>query len=48
MLAQLIGEQVQELLAWGFAAALSVVLMAVTFLVLALYGRFFGLNKLWG
>jgi putative spermidine/putrescine transport system permease protein len=48
MLAQLIGEQVQELLAWGFAAALSVVLMIVTFLILALYGRFFGLNKLWG
>jgi putative spermidine/putrescine transport system permease protein len=48
MLAQLIGEQVQELLAWGFAAALSVVLMGATFLVLAIYGRFFGLQKLWG
>jgi ABC-type spermidine/putrescine transport system permease subunit I len=48
MVSQLIGQQVQELLAWGFAAALSVMLMASTFAVLAVYDRFFGIQKLWG
>jgi putative spermidine/putrescine transport system permease protein len=48
MLAQLIAEQVQDLLAWGFAAALSVVLLTATLILLGLYGRFFGLQKLWG
>jgi putative spermidine/putrescine transport system permease protein len=48
MLAQLIGQQVQELLAWGFAAALSVMLMVITFAILATYNRFFGLQRLWG
>jgi putative spermidine/putrescine transport system permease protein len=48
MLAQLIGQQVEELLAWGFAAALSVVLMTITFVILAVYDRFFGLQRLWG
>lgn len=48
MLAQLIGQQVQELLAWGMAAALSVMLMVVTFTILAIYDRFFGLQRLWG
>lgn len=47
MLAQLIGQQVQELLAWGFAAALSVVLMIVTFSILTVYNWFFGLQRLW-
>jgi putative spermidine/putrescine transport system permease protein len=48
MIAQLIGQQVQEILAWGFAAALSVTLMIVTFTILAVYDRFFGLQRLWG
>jgi ABC-type spermidine/putrescine transport system permease subunit I len=48
MLAQLIGQQVEELLAWGFAAALSVMLMVITFSILAIYNRFFGLQRLWG
>jgi len=48
MIAQLIGQQVQELLAWGFAAALSVMLMICTFSILAVYDRFFGLQRLWG
>lgn len=48
MLAQLIGQQVQELLAWGFAAALAVMLMVFTFSILAIYDRFFGLQRLWG
>lgn len=48
MIAQLIGQQVQELLAWGFAAALSVMLMICTFAILAIYDRLFGLQRLWG
>src|SRR5262249_31716974 len=46
MISQLIGQQVQELLAWGFAAALAVMLVAFTYLVLAIYDRFFGLQQL--
>lgn len=48
MISQLIGQQVQELLAWGFAAALSVTLMVFAFTILAIYDRFFGLQRLWG
>lgn len=48
MIAQLIGQQVQEILAWGFAASLSVTLMVFTFAILAVYDRFFGLQRLWG
>jgi putative spermidine/putrescine transport system permease protein len=48
MISQLIAQQVEELLAWGFASALSVVLLAATFAVLAVYTRFVGLDRLWG
>ena len=48
MISQLIAQQVEELLAWGFASALSIVLLAATFTVLALYTRFVGLDRLWG
>lgn len=47
MLAQLIGQQVEELLAWGFASALAVVLMVVTFTIMGIYNHYFGLNRLW-
>lgn len=48
MISQLIDQQVETLLAWGFASALSVVLLVVTMLLLAIYNRFVGLDKLWG
>jgi putative spermidine/putrescine transport system permease protein len=48
MISQLINQQIEELLAWGFAAALAVVLLAFTGVVLAIYDRFFGLDRLWG
>lgn len=48
MISQLIAQQVEELLAWGFASALSVVLLAVTLAVIAVYTRFVGLDRLWG
>jgi ABC-type spermidine/putrescine transport system permease subunit I len=41
-------QQIEDLLAWGFASAIAVVLMAVTLALLAIYNRFFGLDRLWG
>jgi putative spermidine/putrescine transport system permease protein len=48
MISQLISQQIDELLAWGFAATLAVVLLIPTAIVLALYNRFVGLDRLWG
>src|SRR5262245_16263857 len=48
MISQLIAQQVDELLAWGFASALSVVLLGATAIVIGLYARIAGLDRLWG
>jgi putative spermidine/putrescine transport system permease protein len=48
MISQLINQQVEELLNWGFAAALAMVLLVATTVVLAIYNRFVGLDRLWG
>jgi len=48
MISQLINQQIEELLAWGFASAVAVVLLAATFMVLAVYNRYAGLDRLWG
>jgi putative spermidine/putrescine transport system permease protein len=48
MIAGVIGHQVEEFLAFGEASALSVVLLASTMLVLGVYHRRFGLDRLWG
>lgn len=48
MIAGLIGEQIEELLEWGFASAMAVVLLATTLALLAIYNRLVGLDKLWG
>ena len=48
MISQLINQQIETLLAWGFAAALSVILLVVTTAVLLVYNRFAGLDRLWG
>lgn len=48
MIAGVIGHQVEEFLAFGEASALSVVLLASTMLVLGIYHRRFGLDRLWG
>jgi putative spermidine/putrescine transport system permease protein len=47
MVSQLITQQIEELLAWGFASAVAVVLLAATGLILAVYDRFAGLDRLW-
>lgn len=48
MISQLISEQIDDLLAWGFASAIAVVLLACTVATLAVYNRFAGLDRLWG
>ena len=48
MIAGLIGEQIEELLDWGFASAMAVVLLLTTMVLLWIYNRFVGLEKLWG
>jgi putative spermidine/putrescine transport system permease protein len=48
MISQLISQQIEDLLAWGFASAIAVVLLAATLLLLGVYNRFVGLDRLWG
>lgn len=48
MISQLINQQIEDLLAWGFASAIATVLLAATLILLALYNRFAGLDRLWG
>lgn len=48
MISQLINQQIEELLAFGFASAVAVVLLAVSGTLLAVYNRFAGLDRLWG
>jgi putative spermidine/putrescine transport system permease protein len=48
MISQLINQQIEDLLAWGFASAIATVLLAMTLVLLAVYNRFAGLDRLWG
>jgi putative spermidine/putrescine transport system permease protein len=48
MISQLISQQIEELLAWGFASAVAVVLLVATTSLLAVYNRYAGLDRLWG
>jgi putative spermidine/putrescine transport system permease protein len=48
MISQLISQQIEDLLAWGFASAIAVVLLGCTLALLAVYNRFAGLDRLWG
>jgi putative spermidine/putrescine transport system permease protein len=48
MISQLISQQIEDLLAWGFASAIATALLAVTVILLAIYNRFAGLDRLWG
>jgi putative spermidine/putrescine transport system permease protein len=48
MISQLINQQIEDLLAWGFASAIAVVLLACTLVLLLIYNRFAGLDRLWG
>jgi putative spermidine/putrescine transport system permease protein len=48
MISQLINQQIEDLLAWGFASAIAVVLLVCTLVLLAIYNRVAGLDRLWG
>jgi len=48
MLAGLIGRQIEELLDFGQASAMAVVLLAATLGLFWIYNRFVGIDKLWG
>jgi putative spermidine/putrescine transport system permease protein len=48
MISQLINEQIEQLLNWGFASALAVVLLLSTLTILLIYNRLVGLDRLWG
>jgi putative spermidine/putrescine transport system permease protein len=46
MISQLISQQIEQLLAWGFASAVAVVLLVPALACLAIYTRFAGLDQL--
>ena len=48
MLAMLIATQIQELLKWGFAGALSLILLVVTLALFLIFNRLMGLDRIWG
>lgn len=47
MIAGPIGNRIEEFLAFGEASAMAIVLLFVTAIVLGVYHRFFGLDRLW-
>ena len=48
MIAGVIGHQIEEFLAFGLGSAMAMVLLVVTLIILTIYHRRFGLDKLWG
>ena len=48
MISQLVNQQIEDLLAWGFASAIATTLLAMTLILLVVYNRFAGLDRLWG
>ncbi|MCJ9749381.1 ABC transporter permease [Neorhizobium sp. BETTINA12A] len=48
MVAGLIGHQIEEFLAFGLGSAMAMILLVVTLIILTIYHRRFGLDKLWG
>ena len=48
MIAMLIESQVTRLLNWGFAAALSLILMAMTLIIILIFNKFIGINRFLG
>ncbi len=48
MIAMLIESQITRLLNWGFAAALSLILMTMTLAIIAVFNKFIGINRFFG
>lgn len=47
MIAGIIGDQIEQTLDFGLGSTISIVLLALTLAVYAVYNRFFGLDRLW-
>jgi putative spermidine/putrescine transport system permease protein len=47
MISGVVGDQIEQVLDFGMASAMSIVLLVLTLAVLALYHRFVGLDRLW-
>ncbi len=47
-IAQLIEQRVSVLIDWNVAAALAMLLLAVTLLVYSVFNRLLGLDRIWG
>ncbi len=48
MIAMSIQAQLEEVINWGFASALSVILLVIVLVLFFIYNRFLGLDLLWG
>ena len=48
MIAMSIQVQLEEVVNWGFASALSVILLIIVLILFFIYNRFLGLDLLWG
>ena len=48
MIAMLIESQITRLLNWGFAAALSLILMTITLIIIMIFNKFIGINRFVG
>ncbi|MBS0249079.1 MAG: ABC transporter permease [Proteobacteria bacterium] len=48
MIAGLIGTEIEEFLAFGRGSAMAMILLLITLVILTVYHRRFGLDKLWG
>lgn len=48
MISMFIETQVNQLLNWGFASAMAVLLLAVTVIIFSIYNRFFGIERMAG
>jgi putative spermidine/putrescine transport system permease protein len=47
MIAGVIGDEIEQMLNFGNASAMAIILLIVTLAIFLLYTRFFGLDKLW-
>lgn len=48
MIAGLIAKEINEMVDWGLASAMSILLLLVTMTLILIYDRLFGLDRLWG
>jgi putative spermidine/putrescine transport system permease protein len=48
MISMAIEAQVNDMVNWGLASALSVVLLGITIFIFIIYDRVLGLDKMWG